>query len=178
MRGSAMLAAAMVLGMAILGITGCSDPAGKLNSSNPDEVIAAIRAVAQRGSDEDVDLLADMTANKEEIFAKEAVRGIGSIQRPKAVEALRRVASVETRESIRAEAVLQLAHRPDAETAELLRKIVLVDPAPAVRAAAVGGIETRKVHERSCPPGASGRGGWRRGRAGAGRRAPSNGWSA
>ncbi len=126
------------------GLAGCSDPAGKLNSSNPDEVIAAIRAVAQRGSETDVDLLADMTANKEEFFAKEAVRGIGSIQRPKAVEALRRVATVETRGSIRAEAVLQLARQPDAETAELLRKIALNDPDPPVRSAAIGGSRVRR----------------------------------
>jgi hypothetical protein len=150
MKGAPMLAA-MTMGAMMIFLAGCSDPASKLTSSNPDEVIAAIRAIAQRGHEGDVGLLVDVTANPDELIAKEAARGIGGIDRPEAADALRSIAKGErneTRETIRAEAVLQLNRHPDEKTAELLRKIVEVDPGPTVRTAAVAGLETLAVSYR------------------------------
>jgi hypothetical protein len=146
MKGGTMLAA-LAIGMIAACLAGCSDPAGKLTSSDPDEVINAIRAVAQRGNQGDVELLVNVVANPDERVAREAVIGIGTIKQPESADALRSITRGERgekRDGIRTEAMMQVAHQPDEKTAVLLREIVKIDPSPSVRIAAIGGIENLK----------------------------------
>jgi HEAT repeat protein len=141
MRIGKILTTVGAIGLAAVIATGCQDPVAMVASSNTDEVVAGIRLLAKRGTDEDIGLLTEVTANKDESIAREAARGIGTIQRPKAAEALTKVASTDPRGNVREEAVLQLGRQPEANPMEFLKKMVQSDPDPRVRTSAAASLE-------------------------------------
>jgi HEAT repeat protein len=131
----------MAVGLTMGWLAGCSDPADKISSSNPSDVIKALQAMALRGRDTDVDLIAETVGHKDELVAREAVQCLGTVGQPKADEALLKTASAEPRPAIREEAVLQLSKRSTPESLELLRKTLQRDPDPRVRSAAATALD-------------------------------------
>jgi len=137
----------IVLCGGIFWLAGCQDPADKVNSSDPSQRIEAVRALSKRATDEDIDRVAKVAATDDAVVADEAVRGLGSIRRPKSVEALRKVAANDRRTEIREEAILQLGRVKDAGGLEMLRQTLRTDPDSRVRAAAA----TSLARVRSLP---------------------------
>jgi HEAT repeat protein len=107
-----------------------------LQSANPDECIAGLREVAQRAREADVGRVAEVASRPDATVAAEAVRSLGAIDRPQAVQALAKVAADDRRSSIRGEAVLQLGRRREDDVLVVLRSVIVHDPAPQVRGAA------------------------------------------
>lgn len=123
-----------------VGLLGCRDPVDKLQSANPDECIEGLREMAHRGHEGDVECVAQVASRADNKVAAEAVRALGGMGRPQAVQALAKVAADDRRSGIREEAVLQLGRRRDDKALDVLRTAVVHDPDPQVRAAAATSI--------------------------------------
>jgi HEAT repeat protein len=126
----------LAAGLAAVGLGGCQDPVEKLGSSDAAIVIKALQDLAIRGRESDIDRIVEVTGNADELVARQAVWCLGTIRKPKADEALKKLVKDDKRDAIRQEAVNQLAARPEAQPYELLETVVRHDPSATVRAAA------------------------------------------
>ena len=140
MHNRAALAAWFIVGTAAALLAGCRDPAEGVQSADTREVVKSVEELARRGSDEDIERIYEVTTHNNSLVAAEAVRGLGSIRRPKAVEALSRVVAEEQRSDIREEAVLQLGRQKEDPPISILRQVIQADPDARVRAAAATSI--------------------------------------
>ena len=126
--------------LACLMMAGCSDPTVNLESGDADETIRALRQCAKTPSEKVVERVAQVVSHEDTMVAAEAVRSLGRMQHPKAVETLADVAGGKTdrRSALRQEAVVQLGRLREAREAVLpvLRDVVQHDPDPRVRGAA------------------------------------------
>jgi HEAT repeat protein len=134
------LAAAAALALGAVWVAGCKDPEQGVVSSNPDEVAKSVGELAKRGTDEAVAKIDLATTHADSMVATEAIRSLGSMHRPKAVEALRRVASEEKRPDVREAAVLELGRQTRDQQIALLEGVLQRDPQPRVRAAAASSL--------------------------------------
>jgi HEAT repeat protein len=130
-----MPAIAVAVGLGCFWLTGCQDPADKLSSLNETERSESLRAVAQRGSEADVDRVAEF-AGQDDAVASTAVRCLGTMHHPKAAETLMMLAESAPRPAVREEAVLQLGRVAGPEAIPILEKVLVYDFDPRVRGAA------------------------------------------
>lgn len=142
----------MVLALAAAGagslcVCGCAEPGQAINSSDSREVVKAVGELAARGSDEDVIQIEVAAISTDVQAASEAVRGLGSIRRAEAVEALTRIIAEETRPEVREEAAYQLGLQQEAPPIELLEQVLQRDSSPRVRAAAASSLGRLRVWE-------------------------------
>lgn len=148
MKRHAILTMVVAMGCAgVLGLCGCSDPTKDLESDDPAKVIKAVRASANRASDETADRLHKVIQNNPDtMVAAEGTRGLGAMRRPRAVKILAEVASGvnEKRGAIRQEAVIQLGMQKDPAALSTLRQVLKSDPDPRVRAAAATSISRQR----------------------------------
>jgi len=143
------LVAAAVAGLAV---AGCSDPSVDLESGDASETIQALRACDKTADEKVVERVAEVVSHKDTMVAAEAVRSLGRMRHPAAVDALKDVAggTKERRSPLRQEAVIQLGRQRGAkeEVLPVLREIVQRDPDPRVRgAAAVSISKQRSLHD-------------------------------
>jgi len=131
-----------------LALAGCNDPTADLDSDRAEEVIRALRACAQSGDERVVGRVASVVTHPDVMVAGEAVRTLGRLRSPKAVEVLRELAAGarDKRIAVRVEAVTQLGRRLGAREKVLpvLRQALKVDPDPRVRAAAATSIAKQR----------------------------------
>ncbi len=131
-----------------LALAGCNDPTADLDSDRAEEVIRALRACAQSGDEQVVDRVASVVTHPDVMVAGEAVRTLGRLRNPKAVEVLKELAAGarDKRSAVRVEAVTQLGRRLEAreEVLPVLRQALKVDPDPRVRAAAATSIAKQR----------------------------------
>jgi len=135
---AAVAGAAVVL--AAFWTAGCKDPAQGVQSSDPNEVARSVSDLAKRGRDEDVERIEQVTTHTDTMVATEAVRSLGSMRRPKAVQALSRVAAEEKRCEVRETAVIELGRQREEPSLGMLEQILQRDPDPRVRAAAASSL--------------------------------------
>ncbi|HUU90059.1 MAG TPA: HEAT repeat domain-containing protein [Phycisphaerae bacterium] len=132
-----------------LGLLGCSDPSEKLDVSDRDVCLRALRECAAGGSDEAVDRVAAVVAHDDTLLAAEAIRTLGRMDTPHAVEVLCEMASGarEKRGGLRQEAVVQLGRQQTPETLKVLRQVVKMDPDPRVRVGAITSLARQRSLE-------------------------------
>ena len=142
---------AAVCGAAVmgLGLLGCSDPSEKLDVSDRDACLEALRECAAGGSDEAVDRVAAVVGHDDTLLAAEAIRTLGRMNTPRAVEVLCEMASGarEKRGGLRQEAVVQLGRQEGAEALKVLRQVVKMDPDPRVRVGAITSLTRQRSLE-------------------------------
>jgi HEAT repeat protein len=142
--GITVLAAAV----ASLVSAGCSDPTVDLDSGDSDQTIAALRECAGSANEKVVERVAEVVSHEDTMVAAEAVRSLGRMRHPAAVDALKQVAGgqKERRSPLRQEAVIQLGRQRGAKEKVLpvLRDILQRDPDPRVRGAAAVSISKQK----------------------------------
>ncbi|MBE3070055.1 MAG: HEAT repeat domain-containing protein [Planctomycetes bacterium] len=147
MKRHAILALAVAMGSAaVLWLCGCNDPTKDLESDDPAKLIPAVRASANRASDDTADKVAKVIRNRDTMVSAEAVRSLGAMRRPRAVKILTEVASgvEEKRGAVRQEAVIQLGTQRSPEALNTLRQVLKADPDPRVRAAAATSISRQR----------------------------------
>jgi HEAT repeat protein len=135
-----------------LALAGCSDPSSDLESGDSKELVKALRECADAPSEKVVTRVQEVVSHEDTMVAAEAVRSLGRMRHPKAVSALKTVASgeKERRSPLRQEAVIQLGRQRGAkeEVLPVLRDILQRDPDPRVRgAAAVSISKQRSLHD-------------------------------
>ncbi|MFO8011960.1 MAG: HEAT repeat domain-containing protein [Phycisphaerae bacterium] len=135
-------------GLAWLALAGCSDPTVDLESGDSKETIAALRECADAASEKVAERVEEVVSHEDTMVAAEAVRTLGRMRHPRAVDALKKVAAgdKERRSALRQEAVIQLGRQRDAKEKVLpvLRDILQRDPDPRVRGAAAVSISKQK----------------------------------
>jgi len=139
-RGWVLRLALAALAASAFFAPGCSEAGQGISSPDSQEVIASVGELAARGSDEDVIQIEVATISADPEVAAEAVRGLGSIRRPEAVEALKRVIGEETRPEVREEAAYQLGLHREAPPIPFLEQLLQRDASPRVRAAAASSL--------------------------------------
>jgi len=146
MSRAVVLAAVCGAGLLAAGLAGCSDPSENLDLSDRDACLQALRKCAEGGSDEAVDRVAAVVANDDTLLAAEAVRTLGRMATPHAVEVLCDVASGarEKRGGLRQEAVVQLGRQEGPEVLKVLRQVVKMDPDPRVRVGAITSLTRQR----------------------------------
>jgi HEAT repeat protein len=145
MLSRAALVAAAAFAIGGLCAAGCKDPDQGIQSSNPNDVAKSVGELAKRGTDEAVEQISRAATHADSMVATEAVRSLGSMRQPKAVEALRRVAAEEKRPDVREAAVLELGRQTCDPQVRLLEETLQRDPEPRVRAAAASSLARLKA---------------------------------
>jgi len=135
-----LISALAALAASALFAPGCSEPGQGINSPDSSEAIASVGELAARASDEDVIQIEVATISADPQVAAEAVRGLGSIRRPEAVEALKRVITEETRPEVREEVAYQLGLQRETPPIQFLEQVLQRDASPRVRAAAASSL--------------------------------------
>jgi len=115
--------------VAVLGLcaAGCPDPEQQVSSRDPGDRIRAIREMADRGSEADVQRLAEAAAHEDAGTAVEAVAALARTDRMTAVAALSRVATKDRRPQVRQMAVSSLTQHKQPEAVQALREVVATD---------------------------------------------------
>jgi HEAT repeat protein len=145
MLGRAALVAAAAFAIGVLCAAGCKDPDQGVTSSNPNDVAKSVGDLAKRGTDAAVEQISRVATHTDSMVATEAVRSLGSMRQPKAVQALQRVAAEEKRPDVREAAVLELGRQTRDQQVRLLEEVLQRDPEPRVRAAAASSLSRLKA---------------------------------
>jgi len=132
-----------------LALAGCSDPSDNLDTSDREACIEALRQCAAGASDEVIDRVAEIAGHDDTLLAAEAVRALGRMRVPRAVDVLCEVASGARgrRDAIRQEAVTQLGRQESPKALAVLRQVVKMDPDPRVRVAAITSLAWQRSLE-------------------------------
>ena len=143
-RGAAV---GVVLGGIFLGLaaSGCSDPGGRLNSTDANERFEAIRDLEQQGSEEAVARLAKAATHEDTGTAIEAIWALSRVNSKRAARDLSKVATSERRAQVRQVAMMALARRNEPVSRETAVRVLQSDSDPSVRgeaAAALGRVGT------------------------------------
>ena len=137
-----------VAALACLTMAGCSDPTVELNSADADETIQALRDCAKTPGEKVIERVAEVVSHEDTMVAAEAVRSLGRMRHPQAVDVLNDVAggTKDRRSALRQEAVIQLGRQREAreQVLPVLREIIKVDPDPRVRGAAAVSISRQQ----------------------------------
>jgi len=138
------LAGAGLLG---LWVAGCSDPAKDAKSGDPKTQMRALSELAKRGDEKAIEVISEVVKDPNQDVAVEAVRNLGTIRRPPAVAALKKVATTDQRDPVRVEAVARLGMVGGEEAKGVLRQAARVDPDPRVREEAAMGFALQRSFE-------------------------------
>ena len=105
-----------VAALACLTMAGCSDPTVELNSADADETIQALRDCAKTPGEKVIERVAEVVSHEDTMVAAEAVRSLGRMRHPQAVDVLNDVAggTKDRRSALRQEAVIQLGRQREA----------------------------------------------------------------
>jgi HEAT repeat protein len=139
-------AAALVGAIAItVWLGGCKDAGEQATSSNAEDRLQAIHALADRNDDASVQRLAEASRHEDVRTATEAMSSLGRVRHPEASRALVQAATTDQRAPMRQLAVRTIGERRDMDSAPVVRQILLGDADPRVKAeaaAALGRIGT------------------------------------
>jgi HEAT repeat protein len=130
-----------------LWVAGCSDPAKDAKSGDAKKQMKALSELAKRGDEKAIEVISEVVKDTDQRVAVEAVRNLGSIRRPAAVAALKKVATADQRDPVRQEAVAQLGRVGGEEAKGVLRQAARVDPDPRVREEAAMGFALQRSFE-------------------------------
>ena len=130
-----------------LWVAGCSDPAKDAKSGDAKKQMKALSELAKQGDERAIEVISEVVKDTNPQVATEAVRNLGSIRRPAAITALKKVATADQRDVVRQEAVGQLAKVGGQEAMGVLRQAALVDPDPRVRETAAMGFAIHRSFE-------------------------------
>jgi HEAT repeat protein len=130
-----------------LWVAGCSDPAKDAKSGDAKKQMKAFSELAKQGDQKAIEAISEGVKDPNPEVAVEAVRNLGSIRRPAAVTALKKVATADQRDVVRQEAVAQLGKVGGREAMGVLRQAARVDPDPRVRETAAYGFAIHRSFE-------------------------------
>ena len=130
-----------------LWVAGCSDPAKDAKSGDAKRQMKALSELAKQGDEKAIEVISEAVKDTNQQVATEAVRNLGTIRRPAAVTALKKVVATDQRDPVRQEAVGQLGKVGGQEALGALRQVVRVDPDPRVRETAAYGFAIQRSFE-------------------------------
>jgi HEAT repeat protein len=130
-----------------LWVAGCSDPAKDAKSGDAKKQMKALSELAKQGDEKAIEVISEVVKDTNQQVATEAVRNLGTIRRPAAVTALKKVVATDQRDPVRQEAVGQLGKVGGQEALGALRQVVRVDPDPRVRETAAYGFAIQRSFE-------------------------------
>jgi HEAT repeat protein len=122
------------------GLAGCSDPEKEVRSGDATKRMQAIRTLAERGTEEDIQRIAEAAGHEDATTAREAVVALGRSRSPAAVKALANVAVADQRAGLRQMAVSSLAEYETPEAARALRQALQADEDACVRGEAAASL--------------------------------------